>query len=61
MNRKSDYHNRKEAIEKGHVFSFEQVEDVLDLIVNRKRPDGDFGDDECNLWFLICDKLDIKY
>ena len=61
MTRKTTFENRKEALKEGRVFSFEQIEDVLDLIANEKWPDGTFGDDECVLWSLIRDKLDIKY
>ena len=57
--RKTNYENRKRAIEDGRVFSFEQVEDVLDLIADGKWPNGDFGDDECILWSLIRDRLGI--
>ena len=60
-NRKSNFQNRRDAIERGQVFSFEQIEDVLDLIANEKWPDGNFGDDECVLWSLIREKLDISY
>ncbi len=60
-NRKTNYTNRKQAIEDGRVFSFEQVEDVLDLIANEKWPDGDFGDDECILWSIIREKLGFKF
>jgi len=59
--RKTDYWNRKRAIESGNVFSFEQVEDVLDLLVAEKWPDGNYGDDECVLWSIIREKLGINY
>ena len=61
MERKTTYQNRKEALDAGRVFSFEQVEDILDLIANEKWPDGTYGDDECVLWSLIRDKLGIEY
>lgn len=61
MERKTTYRNRREALKEGLVFSFEQVEDVLDLIANEKWPDGTFGDDECLLWSLIRSKLGIEY
>lgn len=59
--RKSNSENRNEALKRERVFSFEQIEDVLDLIANEKWPNGDFGDDECNLWSLIRRKLNIDY
>lgn len=59
--RKTDYWNRKRAIESVNVFSFEQVEDVLDLLVAEKWPDGNYGDDECVLWSIIREKLGINY
>ncbi len=59
--RKTTFENRHEALKNNHVFSFEQVEDVLDLIANKKWPDGNFGDDECILWSMIREKLDIKF
>lgn len=61
MERKTTYQNRKAALEDGRVFSFEQIEDVLDLIANEKWPDSRFGDDECTLWSLIRSKLGIEY
>ena len=61
MERKTNFTNRRDAIKNGMVFSFEQIEDVLDLIANEKWPTGEFGDDECNLWSLIRDKLNIKF
>lgn len=61
MERKTTYDNRKQAIAEGRVFSFEQVEDVLDLIADEKWPDGNYGDDECVLWSLIRDRLGIRY
>ena len=59
--RKTTFDNRREAIKNDRVFSFEQIEDVLDLIANKKWPDGNYGDDECNLWSLIREKLDMQY
>jgi hypothetical protein len=59
--RKSNSENRHAALERGRVFSFEQIEDVLDLIAAEQWPNGDYGDDECNLWSLIRRKLDIDY
>ena len=61
MMRKTTYQNRRDAKENDHVFSFEQVEDVLDLIANKKWPDGSYGDDECVLWSMIRDRLGIDY
>ena len=61
MPRKTTYENRRRAKENDHVFSFEQVEDILDLIANEKWPDANFGDDECNLWSMIRNKLNINY
>ena len=61
MARKTNYDNRKQAIAEGRVFSFEQVEDVLDLIVAEKWPDVSYSDDELLLWEIIRDKLGIKY
>ena len=59
--RKTTFKNRREALKNDHVFSFEQIEDVLDLIANEKWPDGNFGDDECILWSLIRERLSIKF
>jgi hypothetical protein len=59
--RKTNYTNRREAIQTGRVFSFEQVEDVLDLIAEKKWPNGDYSDDECLLWSLIRTELGIQY
>ena len=53
--------NHARQVECGDVFSFEQIDDVLDLIAQRKWPDGTFGDSECVLWARIRDKLGIKY
>ncbi len=59
--RKTTYENRKARFEaKRMVYSIEQVEDVLDLIANGKRPNGDFGDDECVLWETIIRTLGIS-
>lgn len=41
------------------TFTWAQVEDVLTLIENGKWPNGQFSDDECNLWSMITSKLDI--
>ena len=59
--RKTTFDNRREAIKNDRVFSFEQIEDVLDLIANKKWPDGSYGDDECVLWSMIREKLSIEY
>lgn len=59
--RKTTFKNRRDALQNEHVFSFEQVEDVLDLIANKKWPDGNFGDDECILWSIIREKLEIDF
>ena len=59
--RKTTYNNWKDSIENNRVFSFEQIEDVLDLIAEEKWPDGHFGDDECLLWSLIRRKLNIDF
>ena len=59
MKRKTTYENRREALKQDRVFSFEQIEDILDLINARRWPDDTFGDDECLLWSVICNKLDI--
>ena len=61
MQRKTTFENRREALKNDHVFSFEQIEDVLDLIANQKWPDGHYGDDECNLWSMIRNKLGIEF
>lgn len=61
MIRRTTFENRKRAKEYDHVFSFEQVEDVLDLIANKKWPDGHYGDDECVLWSMIRNRLNINY
>lgn len=61
MLRKTTFENRRRAKENDHMFSFEQVEDVLDLIANKKWPDGSYGDDECVLWSIIRDRLGINY
>lgn len=59
--RKTNFDNRRESIADNRVFSFEQIEDVLDLIANEAWPDREFGDDECILWSMIREKLGIKY
>lgn len=59
--RKANGENRRIAIESDQVFSFEQIEDVLDLIANGKWPNGEFGDDECRLWSMIRKKLNLEY
>ena len=61
MDRKTTFENRREALKPGHVFSFEQIEDVLDLIAHEKWPDGNYGDDECVLWSIIRNRLNIEY
>lgn len=47
-------------VEHGHVFSFEQIRDVCALLKAGKWPDGTWGDDECNLWSLLSEELDLK-
>ena len=59
--RKTTFENRREALKTDTVFSFEQIEDVLDLIADKKWPDGNYGDNECLLWSLIRNKLGIEY
>ena len=61
MTRKSNHHNRQRAKETGCWFSFEQIDDVLALIAAEKWPDGGYSDDECVLWELIRNRLDIHY
>ena len=61
MERRSNFENRREGIRSGRVFTFEQVEDVLDLIAAEKWPDGSYGDDECVLWSIIRERLGIEY
>ena len=41
--------------ERGHVFTLEQVHDVVDLVLAGRRPDASYSDDECNLWSLLDD------
>lgn len=60
--RKTTYENRKARIESGRlIYSYEQVEDVVELVKNKKRPDGNFGDDECLLWELIKTELGCDF
>ena len=57
--RKTNYENRKERLESGRmVFTIEQIEDVLGLVLDGKRPDGDYGDDECELWLVLWNKVE---
>lgn len=41
------------------VFSVEEVRRVLKLVKERKWPDGHFGDDECVLWEIVVEELDL--
>lgn len=57
--RKYKRHRTNREEHDNRTFTWTQVEDVLTLIENGKRPDGQFSDDECNLWSMITNKLDI--
>lgn len=59
--RKANWYNKKRAIENDQVFYMEEIADVLELIATKQYPDGNFSDDECNLWSLICSKLKIHF
>ena len=62
MERRTTFENKKKRFDSGRmVFSIEQIEDVLELLVNEKRPDWHFGDDECLLWELIYNKLGMDF
>lgn len=57
----ANYAEKQEALKKGKTFSMAEISDVLELIVTKQLPDSSFSDNECNLWSLICRKLDINY
>lgn len=61
IKRKSNYEEKRRALENKHVFSMAEIEDVLELVATKQWPDGHFSDDECNLWSLIRNKLGISY
>ena len=37
----------------GHVFTIEQIRDVLELVKSGKFPNADYSDDECYLYDLL--------
>ena len=45
--------HHKMAKEHGHVFTIEQIRDVMQLVKTGKSPNADYSDDECNLWELL--------
>ena len=56
--RQTTYENRKARFESGRmVFTIEQIEDVLGLVLDGKRPDGSYGDDECELWLMLWNNI----
>lgn len=61
INRKSNHEEKMEALNHNATFSMAEIEDVLDLIVNKQWPDGNFSDNEYNLWSLVKRKLNIDY
>lgn len=46
-------------IDNGRVFTLEQVRDICELIKAKKLPDGHYGDDECHLWSVIYNTLEL--
>lgn len=43
------------------TISLLELEDICSIIAHKKWPDGQFGDDECNAWSVICRELGIDY
>lgn len=60
-NRRANYKEKQEALKNDATFSMTEIEDILDLIVNREWPDVKFSDNEIELWSLIRRKLNINY
>ena len=60
INRKANDDNKRGLINDA-VFSMEEIEDVLELIVSKQWPDIKFSDNECCLWGLIMRKLNIDF
>jgi len=61
INRKSTDEKKKEALKYNATFDMSEIEDVLELIATKQWPDGNFSDNECDLWSLIRRKLAINY
>ncbi len=61
INRKANYEEKQTALKNGKTFSIAEIEDVLELIATKQWPDVHFSDDECCLWSLIRNKLNIDY
>lgn len=61
INRKANYEEKQQALRNGKTFSFAEIEDVVELIATKQWPDSKFGDDECCLWSMIRNKLNIDY
>lgn len=61
IERKANYEEKREALKNDATFSMTEIEDVLELISQKKWPDVTFSDNECNLWSLIRRKLNINY
>ena len=40
-------------LESGEGFTYEQIRDAVNLVMNDQVPDGRFSDAECNLWELL--------
>ena len=58
--RKSTDIEKEEALRNGNTFSISEIEDVLELIKNKQYPDGRFSDNECCLYSVIKNVLDIS-
>lgn len=61
INRLANYDNKQDALDRHKTLSMEEIDDVLELIRTKQYPDGNFSDVECNVWSLVCRKLDIDY
>lgn len=55
-NRRSAHKSQKEH---GQVFTYEQIHDICSLLKEGEWPDGNYGDDECVLWSLIREELNV--
>lgn len=61
INRRSNYEEKRQALENNTTFSMAEILDVAELLRTEQWPDGKFGDNECNLWSALRRELNITF
>lgn len=41
------------------TLTFDQIREVIELVRDRKYPNGEYGDDQCSLWEMVTRELGI--